>query len=50
MSQEKGRILMSSKNTLLVFLGGVITAGVLILSLIWKVMDCCSGNCSEAKK
>ncbi len=50
MSQDKGRILMRSKNTLLIFLGGFITAGVLLLCLCKKIMDCCSGCCSGEKE
>jgi hypothetical protein len=50
MSQEKGRILMRTKNTMLVFLGGFITAGILILGIMQKIMSCCSDSRSEAKK
>lgn len=49
MSQEKGRILMRSKNTLLIFLGGFLTAGALLLYLTNKLMNCvgCSGASEE---
>ena len=50
MSQNKGRILMKSKNTLLIFLGGFITAGVLLMCLCQKITDCCSGGCSTERK
>ena len=49
MSHEKGRTLMRSKNTLLIFLGGFIAAAVLLMYAGKKIMDCC-GCCSGAKK
>lgn len=50
MTHDKGRLLMLSKNTLLIFLGGFITAGVLIMGIIQKIASCCGDSGSAARK
>ncbi|HVI43209.1 MAG TPA: hypothetical protein VM577_21585 [Anaerovoracaceae bacterium] len=40
-SQDKGRIIMKSKNKLLIFLGAYLTVGVLFLCFCRRFMTCC---------
>jgi hypothetical protein len=51
-SHEKGRVLMNSKNKLLIFLGAYLTVGVAFLCFCKRFMSfggcCCCG--SGAKK
>lgn len=45
MSQDKGRIIMKSKNKLLIFLGAYVSVGVLFLCFCKRFMTCCSNGC-----
>ena len=49
-SQDKGRIIMKSKNKLLIFLGAYLTAGVLFLCFCKRFMTCCSSCCGSETK